>query len=164
MAAISNPVVTELATATDAAAMPAGAIVGNPVPSGTYSYSCSPNDALASCGTGGGTIVVNNFRQVFYGDPDGTTYRCGNPTGRLGMCDFFPRLKPSNVTIEYFSSGLGYWTRPDGPVPTVRVSLHGVTFDFLFLAVIGLNQITMPAMTTTVTGEDLGTCYPKSSC
>jgi hypothetical protein len=80
------------------------------------------------------------------------------------MCDFFPRLKPSNVTIEYFSSGLGYWTRPDGPVPTVRVSLHGVTFDFLFLAVIGLNQITMPAMTTTVTGEDLGTCYPKSSC
>ena len=41
-------------------------------------------------------------------------------------------------------------------MPTITVELTGLTFDFVFLSSL-LGSITMPAMKTTATGEDLST-------
>jgi hypothetical protein len=60
------------------------------------------------------------------------------------------------VRIEYAASGLGYWTRPSGPVPTITVSITNHPFQFFFLGgLLGFGNITMPSMLSTVTGEDL---------
>ncbi len=152
MTSISTPVVSGLATVTDTAPSPEQ--IGGPIPTGTYGpYVCT--------GTGGtGTACLNGngeFDRIFYGD-DGV---CGAGTGRPGMCDLFPRLQPANVRITYTSSGLGYWTRPGGPVPTITVSLEGLTFQFFFLGgLLGFNNINMPSMLSTVTGEDMRSSYP----
>ena len=46
------------------------------------------------------------------------------------MCHFFPGLRRENVVVTYTATGLGYQTRPGGPVPTITVSLQNVTFQF----------------------------------
>ena len=83
------------------------------------------------------------------------------------MCDVYPGLTPSNVTVTYQQSasltangvpgsGLGYAGRVGGPVPTITVEITGVTFNFVFINhLLGLSTLTMPTMRTTITGEDL---------
>lgn len=151
MAAISTPAVNGLATATDTP--PVGSDVGAPVgPNGFSSYNC----------LGAGTPLCNdNFSRIFRGDTVGTGCPARTGTQRPGMCHFFPRLQPQNVRITYAATGLGYWTRPGGPVPTITVSLEGLTFQFFFLGgLLGFDDITIPSMRSTVTGEDLKSSYP----
>jgi Flp pilus assembly protein TadG len=147
MASISHPVASEVASAGPATTP------GAPMPSGTYDFVCTGGGACTP-----GTYVAANFDRIFGGD-DGA---CATPlVGRPGMCDFFPRLRPNNVVVRYTATGLGYQTRPGGAVPTITVSLQNVTFQFFFLSgLLGFNNITMPSMLSTVTGEDLKSSYP----
>lgn len=136
-ASISNPVATAVWTA---AATSDVSIVGNAMPSDQFSYSCS---GAGSC-TNSGAFNQANFDYIFN-----------------RMDAFFPRLEPANVNIKYEATGLGYWGRPGGPVPTITVSLTGITFQFFFLGgLLGLADMTMPSMISTVTGEDLKSSYP----
>ncbi|ESY23327.1 TadE/TadG family type IV pilus assembly protein [Mesorhizobium sp. L103C105A0] len=125
--------------------------VGTAVPAGTYDYVCAASTAgVACCSIGGGLCNPVNASQVaFDAIYDGTA-------NRAGMHDFLPMLEKSEVRIEYAASGLGYWTRPSGPVPTITVSIKNHPFQFFFLAgLLGFGNITMPSMLSTVTGEDM---------
>lgn len=130
--------------------------VGTAVPAGTYDYVCTASAAgVACCSIGGGLCKPENANQAsFDAIYDGTA-------NRAGMHDFLPMLEKSQVQIEYAASGLGYWTRPSGPVPTITVSITNHPFQFFFLAgFLGFGTITMPSMLSTVTGEDLKSTFP----
>ncbi|OCP36127.1 TadE/TadG family type IV pilus assembly protein [Ensifer sp. LC163] len=78
---------------------------------------------------------------------------------RPGMCHINPRFRKNNVVVTYERSGLGYWGRPDGAVVTIRLASQNITFDLPILgALLGLNDITIPAHPVTITSEDLRTC------
>jgi hypothetical protein len=78
------------------------------------------------------------------------------------MCNIFDRIGVTNVVVVYTQTGLGYVGRPGGPVPTITVALQNLPFQFFFLgALIGLNNVEIPAMTTTITGEDLSSSAPS---
>lgn len=154
LAAVSNPVASNLTAVVDG--LNTGVTPGDP--SAGYSVRC--NGATSSC-TGGGTFSAANMNRIVFG-ADGV---CGPPfgAGARGMCDVFqrnPSLGPANVVVEYTYSGLGYAARPGGPVPTIRVQLQDLTFNFFFLAgLLGLGQMEIPPMTGTITGEDLSTTF-----
>jgi len=153
LASISNPVAVNLPDAVDDAHLPATRLPGDDVASGAYDYVCD--------GASFDTENCNSdaFNLIYAGD-DGVCGGTANP-GRPGMCDFFPRLEKKNVKIEYVATGLGYWTRPGGPVPTIKVSLQNLTFQFYFLGgLLGFNDIDIPSMVSTVTGEDLDSSSP----
>jgi hypothetical protein len=104
------------------------------------------------------TINESAFNLIYAGDDN----LCQGPasSGRPGMCDIFPGLPKAAVKVEYTATGLGYWTRPGGPVPTITVSITDHYFQFFFLSGLwGFNQIKMPDMHSTVTGEDLSSGY-----
>ena len=71
------------------------------------------------------------------------------------MCDVLTSIAPANVVIVYKQTGLGYAGRPGGPLPTITVSLQDMQFNFFFLSALLGVHIAMPAMTTTITAEDL---------
>ena len=81
-----------------------------------------------------------------------------------GMCDILPSISPANVRIVYTQSGLGYAGRPGGPVPTITVALQNMHFQFFFLSYLLGPDIAMPAMTTTITAEDLCSGGGSGSC
>lgn len=155
LAAISNPVAANLP---NEGGFPSNtADVGNPIPANAYDYVCTANAAgVASCtcnatttGSCSNTVNQGAFNLILNGD-----------ASRPGMKTFFPALKPSEVRIEYVATGLGYWTRPGGPVPTIKVSIVNHPFQFFFLGgLLGFANITMPNMLSTVTGEDMSTSY-----
>ena len=85
----------------------------------------------------------------------------GIDTDEAGMCDRFGRIAPENVIVTYSHTGLGFAGRPGGPVPTVTLQLTGLQFEFLALGdLLGLQPITMPPFTVTMTGEDLSRLAP----
>jgi hypothetical protein len=78
------------------------------------------------------------------------------------MCNYFPNIRAQNVVLRYQHTGLGYAGRPPGPghtgapVPTITVSLTGLSYNFVFLSsLMGFVGAPVPALATTVTGEDL---------
>lgn len=155
LAQISSPVASGLALE---AKTPSNSLdVGAAVPANTYNYICTANAAGAvSCTCGAGatcqdlTASQAAFDFIFSGS--GT---------RAGMHTYLPMLTKSQVRIQYQASGLGYWTRPNGPVPTITVSIVNHQFQFFFLGgLLGFSNITMPSMLSTVTGEDLKSTYP----
>jgi hypothetical protein len=93
---------------------------------------------------------------VFGRDGNG---QCGDSTSyyNSGMCDIYPPITASNVKVVYSQTGLGFAGRNAGPVPTISVSVTNLQFQYFFLE--GLMQFanlkTMPALTTTITGEGL---------
>jgi Flp pilus assembly pilin Flp len=154
LARISDPVASGLALEARTAASLSD--VGKPVPAGTYDYVCTADAAgTASCSCAAGTcksLAANQdaFDLIYDGD-----------STRPGMHDFFPRLQKNNIKIEYVATGLGYWTRPGGAVPTIKVSLQNLTFQFYFLGgLLGFNDINIPSMVSSVTGEDLDSSSP----
>ena len=160
MASISNPIVAAVAQAGPAT------VPGGSIPAGSYDYLCDGSASTCAC-TGAncvnGAWVAANFNRIFFGDPDAdNTNSCIAVVGRRpGMCDFFPALEPENVVVRYAASGLGYQTRPNGSIPTITVSLQNVNFQFFFLSgLMGFNDITMPSMLSTVTGEDMRSTAP----
>lgn len=71
------------------------------------------------------------------------------------MRAFMPEIQPSNLTIVYSSSGLGYAGNPNGAdlSPLVTISLSGLQFtpitSFLLIS------MPVPAASTSLTAEDL---------
>jgi hypothetical protein len=81
---------------------------------------------------------------------------CDGQAPNIGMCNMFGRIAPENVRITYTYTGLGYAGRPGGPVPTIRVELVNIPFQFLFLAgLMGFGEIEIPGLASTMTGEDM---------
>jgi len=79
-----------------------------------------------------------------------------------GMCDIFSRITAANVVITYTQTGLGYAGRPGGPVPTITISLQNLPFQFFFLGGLrGFKDIPIPALTTSITAEDLSSSAPS---
>lgn len=89
--------------------------------------------------------------------PGTLTYLPDNMTAIVNaMKKAYPNITSKNVTVRYDNTyKLGYAGRPGGPVPTVTVSLKGVKFNFILLSFLIPGSITMPGLSTTVTGEDL---------
>jgi len=68
---------------------------------------------------------------------------------------FYHEVDPTNVTIEYSSSGLGFAGNPNGPdvAPIVTVRLSGMTFTPLACELVGCS-FAMPAFVASLTYED----------
>ncbi|KRB13477.1 hypothetical protein ASD99_15320 [Mesorhizobium sp. Root695] len=131
--------------------------VGTAVPANTYNYICTANTAgSVSCICGTGATCQNlNVNQAAF------DFIFSGNSSRAGMQTFLPMLAKSEVRIQYQASGLGYWTRPSGPVPTITVSITNHPFQFFFLGgLLGFANITMPSMLSTVTGEDMKSTWP----
>ncbi|RUW63693.1 TadE/TadG family type IV pilus assembly protein [Mesorhizobium sp. M7A.F.Ca.US.008.03.1.1] len=127
--------------------------VGTAVAANTYNYICTANIAgsvTCTCGVGATCQNLNVSQAAF-------DFIFSGNSSRAGMQTFLPMLAKSEVRIQYQASGLGYWTRPSGPVPTVTVSITNHPFQFFFL---GFANITMPSMLSTVTGEDMKSTWP----
>ncbi|MBZ9746309.1 pilus assembly protein [Mesorhizobium sp. CO1-1-7] len=159
MASISAPVAPEI-TAAGLATSP-----GDPIPAKNYDYTCNGATSTCTCagaGCAAGTFTLANFNRIFRGDATGTGNCPALTAGqRPGMCHFFSTLQPANVVVKYTATGLGYYTRAGGSVPTISVSLQNVNFQFFFLGgLLGFGNITMPSMLSTVTGEDMKSTYP----
>lgn len=155
LASVSGPVAQS--TILSAAATGDLSLVGVEMAPGSYSFVCT---STACTGTNNPGFSQTAFDEIYYGD-DGVCEGSVDP-GRPGMCDMFPNLLQSEVRIEYVATGLGFWTRPGGAVPTIRVSIVNHPFQFFFLGgLLGFANITMPDMLSTVTGEDLNTASPS---
>ncbi|MBZ9764441.1 pilus assembly protein [Mesorhizobium sp. CA8] len=155
LAQISGPVASGLSLE---AKTPSNSLdVGKVVPANTYNYICTANAAGAvscTCGTGATCQDLTASQAAF-------DFIFSGSAGRAGMQSYLPMLTKSQVRIQYQASGLGYWTRPNGPVPTITVSIVNHQFQFFFLGgLLGFGNITMPSMLSTVTGEDLKSTYP----
>lgn len=145
-AAVSDPLTSDFNTV-----FPIGA--SDPANNGK----ATPNDATISSTCGPGLAnCTGELNRIVYGS-DGVCAAAGDP--RPGVCDINWRITPDKLVVTYQRSGLGYWGRPDGPVLTMRLEASGVTFDLPVLgALLGLNDITIPAHPVTITTEDLKTC------
>ncbi|WP_435417891.1 TadE family protein [Parerythrobacter aurantius] len=76
---------------------------------------------------------------------------------------FMPNLAPSNVTVSYLNSGLGFAGDPSGPdiSPVIRVQLSGMQFRPILTSVFGLNW-NLPPSPYSITQEDgQGACYEE---
>jgi hypothetical protein len=162
IAAVSTPVANGLTAITG---LDGGADAGDFVPPPSFTTrTCTGADG-GSC-TGGSTYNAVNMNRIVYGRVPAPVASMGaascvgaTSSYEIGMCDIFNRVTPANVVVSYMHSGLGFSGRPGGPVPTITVSLQNIPFQFFFLGgLLGFANITIPALTTTITGEDLSSC------
>ena len=166
IAAVSNPVARGI-NDLSAAFVSAPLRPGRAMPS--FTVTC--DGATAKCRCEGncprGEVVFDPdaLNTIVYGR--GST-ACGDAKSgyAAGMCDIFDKIAPANVRIEYRQplapAGLGYVGRPGGPVPTIKISLQNLPFQFFFLGNI-FHDIQIPGVTTTITGEDMSSCSPMIS-
>lgn len=100
------------------------------------------------------------LNRIVYGSTAAQTCQPLGTAGiRTAMCHINKRIEKSNIVVTYERSGLGYWGRPEGAVVTVRLQTQYITFDLPVLgALLGLDNITIPAHPVTITTEDLKTC------
>ena len=103
---------------------------------------CNAPGAMQSAGT----FNAANFSRIFRGDTavtddDACPALGGGPAA--GHVPFLSRAAAATTSSSrYTATGLGYQTRPGGPVPTITVSLQNVTFQFFFLGgLLGFNNI-----------------------
>ena len=153
IAAVSDPVSSDLSAMSG---LGDDVLPGQPMPA--FRRMCSTSDATGASGTcTGGRYSAAAMRRIVFGEPDATA--CANNS--TGMCKLYPSITAANVTVVYAQTGLGYAGRPGGPVPTITVSLRDLPFRFFFLSgLLGFSNMTIPAMTTTITAEDLSSSAP----
>jgi Flp pilus assembly pilin Flp len=150
LASVSDPIAADLKSMTDPG------VPGSPW---TTAYKIRCDGSTASCDSGNYDAAAMNT--LIFGRGDNA---CGNSgAGQFpGMCDIFPKITPQNVVVTYEHTGLGFAARPGGPVPTITVELRGLKYDFALLKMVpGITSMTLPAMRTTATGEDLGTTWAQ---
>jgi hypothetical protein len=131
-----------------------------------FKITCDGATASCSCNTAGACPGVGGYdeaamRTLVFGRGHSS---CTEATSvyDAGMCGIFSRIRPDNIVITYTQTGLGYAGRPGGPVPTITVSLQDLPFQFFFLSGIrGFNNIPIPALTTSITAEDLSSRAPS---
>lgn len=147
LAAVSDPVTADFADVfpTEAA---------DPLNNGK----AAPNDATISS-TCVGLACNTALNRIVYGSADSDSCPVLTAGTRPAMCHINPWIEKNNVVVTYQRSGLGYWGRPDGPVLTMRLEVRDLTFDLPILgALLGINDIVIPAHPVTITTEDLKTC------
>ena len=109
-----------------------------------------------SCGTGGTgpcTSSTTALNTLVYGR--GNTACQKEPPRGGGMCNFFERIEPRNVGVDYVRAS-GAPAGEPAPPSTVTVRLTGLTYDFLVLnGLLGFGPIPMPTLSATATAEDL---------
>lgn len=136
LAVVSSPVATQLANY-DAVAL--GVPGGQPVLEG--SAAAPPDYVCTSTGcSNGGTLDTTTFNRIV-----------------ARMQGYYGRLTAANVVIEYRHRGLGLagFIGPDvEPLVTVRV--QNLSFQSASLQIFGVTGLTVPSVTTTLTGESLG--------
>ncbi len=148
LAAVSDPVSSDLSAMTG---LVSGVTPGQPMPA--FTRTCSASDPKGEIGTcTGGMYSPAAMQRIVFGQAGATA--CGN--AGTAMCNLYSPITAANVTIVYTQTGLGYAGRPGGPVPTITVSVRSLRFQFFFLSgLMGFADMSMPAMTTTITGEGL---------
>ena len=160
IAAVSDPVAVgldRLSAVVSSALNP-----GDPMP--YFSVTCDGSTTTCVCTgicTGVSGYNSSAMNNVVFGRGNSS---CVTPNSslRIGMCNIFDRIRVPNVIITYTQTGLGYAGSPHGPVPTITVSLQNLPFQFFFLGTLtGFNKVEIPAMTTTITGEDLSSSAPS---
>lgn len=160
IAAVSDPVAVGLNRLS--AVMSPALNPGDPMP--YFSVTCDGSTTTCVC-TGACTGVSGYntaaMHNIVFGRGNSSCVTPNSPL-RLGMCNIFNRIGVSNVIITYTQTGLGYVGSPHGPVPTITIALQNLPFQFFFLGTLtGFNKVEIPAMTTTITGEDLSSSAPS---
>jgi Flp pilus assembly pilin Flp len=145
LAAVTDPVASDLKTLTG---LSDSVHEGDPMP--YYQRVCS--GASKTCS--GGTFDQTALNTLVYGRGNASCPAAAQSFAP--MCQIFSRIKPENVVIEYVNTGLGYAGRPAGPIPTIRLSLAGLSYQFISLnSLLGLPAISMSGLVATATAEDL---------
>lgn len=154
LAAVSSPVVTELAvTNWDLDDYEPGDIVPTDSPD-AFDIVCTGADQTCNDGATPYAYDPGAMNTLVYGRGNSSCAEATAPN--FGMCHLFSRVKPEHVKVTYTYTGLGYAGRPGGPVPTIRVELVDIPMQFMFFdALLGLNDYDIPGLASTVTGEDL---------
>jgi Flp pilus assembly protein TadG len=162
IAAVSDPVAAGLDNLSQA-------VVSAAVPPGSrmplFTITCDGASASCTCNTVGACPGVGGYdaaamNTIVYGRGSSS---CSDATSfyDTGMCDIFSRISPANVVIVYTQTGLGYAGRPGGPAPTISISIQNLPFQFFFLSGLrGFKDIPIPALTTSITAEDLSSSAP----
>jgi hypothetical protein len=164
MAAVSDPVWKELTS------VPDPGVPGSPWTT-DYDVLCKGTNASGSAGTCTGTVpsgvtrtyCPTRMKNLVFGRGQTTCGAVGTD-GDPGMCDIFERITPENVEVTYEHTGLGFAGRPSGPVPTITLTLTGLTYQFFALSgLMGFGDVTMPDFKVTMTGEDLSALAPGAA-
>ncbi len=161
IAAVSDPVATglnDLSLAIVSASVPPGSIMPK------FTITCEGATASCACTVGPcpgvGAFDRAAMNTIVFGRGSSS---CSDATSfyDAGMCDIFPRISAANVVVVYTQTGLGYAGRPGGPVPTITISIQNLPFQFFFLSGLrGFKDIPIPALTTSITAEDLSSDAP----
>jgi Flp pilus assembly protein TadG len=161
IAAVSDPVAVGLndlsMTVVNAFVPPGASMPGFHVRCERKTETCSCTGACA----GVGAYSRAAMNTIIFGRGSSS---CSDATSfyRAGMCDVFSRIAEANIVIQYVQTGLGYAGRPGGPVPTITVSIEDLPFQFFFLSgIMGFDKIRIPALTTSITAEDLASGAPS---
>ena len=160
LAAVSDPVDLTLNEITG---LENGGTAGDPLsPEPYFDRECSGK--TQQCTNGGiydpdaMNILVNGRNNDYTRTECATLPTCSR--GLAGMRTIFGRIRPENVMVRYSHTGMGFAGRPSGPVPTITVELIDLEFEFIFLGgLMGFGPIQIPAMHTTITGEDLAVTF-----
>ncbi|MES0005538.1 pilus assembly protein [Mesorhizobium sp. M0062] len=146
-AAVSSSMVTGFDPVTVTALAPGSTNGGVAIPVGALGpWTCTGRPACTA-----------ELNRIVYGTAGATACQPVG-TGSPAMCQLNRRIGINNVRVTYMMSGLGYYGRPGGAVLTIRMEVLGITFNLPLLgALLGLNNVTVPAMPVTVTSEDLNT-------
>lgn len=135
------------------------AIVSEPAADDFVNY-----NAVSELGLGAGDTVPSTEDG---GPPTITCTSASCTTGSLNstsfdaivvrMQGFYGRIQPENVIVEYRPVGLGFAGNPYGPdvEPLVTVRITGVQFAPGILQAFGIAPFTMPAVASSLSGEDL---------
>lgn len=166
IAAVSDPVAMGLNDLSNQVVLSGLAISKQAMP--VFQVTCDGNAEACTCVGTCADMAPNSFsyaamNRIVFGR--GST-SCADAISyyTTGMCDILPSITPANVKVVYTQTGLGYAGRPGGPVPTITISLQNLHFEFFFLSYLLGRSIPMPAMTTTITAEDLCSGGSNGSC
>jgi Flp pilus assembly protein TadG len=157
IAAVSDPVAAGLNDLSNQVVLNGSVASRRPMPE--FTITCDGSVEACTCSGNCPGISANSYNsaamnRILFGRGSSS---CTDATSyyTTGMCDILPAITAANVRIVYTQTGLGYAGRPGGPVPTITVSLQNLRFQFFFLSYLLGASVPIPAMTTTITAEDL---------
>jgi len=156
IAAVSDPVASGLNTI-PTNALSSSTLLGDTMPD--FEVTCDGHSQACTCtrgSTGMGTYSATAMNLIVYGRGGHSSCTTATSYYTAGMCNMFGSITPAHVKVVYSQTGLGFAGRSAGPVPTITVSIENLQFQYFFLGgLMRLANMTMPALSTTITGEGL---------
>ena len=157
IAAVSDPVASGLNTI-PTNALSSSTLLGDTMPD--FEVTCDGHSQACTCTrgtcTGMGTYSATAMNLIVYGRGGHSSCTTATSYYTAGMCNMFGSITPAHVKVVYSQTGLGFAGRSAGPVPTITVSTENLQFQYFFLGgLMRLANMTMPALSTTITGEEL---------